>query len=263
MKSIFFFLFIFLNLDVYAKDSALKEIMKHKEIKFVMDVGVKPWIWIKADGSYTGFEYEIVKEVTQYIDQKLKLDGQLKLTIIPAPWEQMGDWVIKDKKGHIAINGMYKPGSEEVKKDQAWSDCYYKTGVSVMYHSSQKTPTLEDLKKSNSIMTYPDPHVLETLKKLGIKDVKQNENDHRYARYIKRKKYEYILADSAFVYWEDSKGRYKDNVASTRKIIPNTEGCYAALGSKNNSELIQYFNEALSKLQKQKKDTEIFKKYGI
>lgn len=245
---------------VAAGDQSLQQVLKSGELRIATEPGYQPWIWQKGrEGEWTGFEYDFIAFITDHISKQAG-GVPLKPTIRNGTWDSLPNDVVQGK-ADLLLNAYFLPGKNEVKAGQAWSQCYYNTGLRIMYHKNLgREPTVQDLKGSGKVGIFTDQHAIDTLTALGVK-FKQDDKDNLFDQYIAKKRFDFIVYDAPAAQWKVTNGKFKGEVLASKAFVSGSEGCYAIMVKQDSKSLLDAINKALDDLAKVRPG--MLAKYGL
>ncbi len=224
-------------------------------IRVAADFTSMPWYgYDEKTGQKVGFEYDFANEIFS------NMQPPRKVKMVLTAWEKIGDAVLKGR-ADVGMNGFFLPPEKERVNDKfLWSDCYYKTSLSIMYLKKNGAPkAIDDLKKRR-VTIFTDDAAIAVMKVAGIKKYKTSTFDSKFVEFVSKGITDYAILDKVAAHYMT---KNDSAVAVENSLLSELSGsCYAMFVSKKNAALLESINRfgipALNK-----RSQEILSKYGI
>jgi ABC-type amino acid transport substrate-binding protein len=235
------------------EDTSLKKVLERKILRVAVDSNGYPgWISDKS-GKLTGYEHDLIKEIAK----------QLGPDIVVEP--VLGSWTtllqdVRAGTADIVMNQWFLPATSEIAATDAWSSCYFDSGLTVMYSGKRKTPPSDADLAKGKVYIYPDPSAVKVVKSLGVLKYEQVDTESAYVKAIEKKDVDFILYDYPVAKY--LAGKTKGTVKARDGVIKGSEQCYAVMAKSSSKSLVDAISAAIAKIPAESKKA-IFKKYGL
>lgn len=192
-------------------------------------------LWRDArTGQFKGIEYEMLKFFARELG--------VRLEVHPTKWDRIPEAVFQ-RQADIGVQELFIPPPGKRRAQEAWSDPYLKTGLSVAFRHGTRLPAAQVPPPSARVAVLNDPYALDWCNEKGYRNLKVFDLEKPMYDALVQGKVDFVIYDRALLL-----GFVERNAEAVRLapgILPKSEGHYGVLHRREDGTLRAAINQAI------------------